>query len=256
MLFKDSRVIEAACGCNRGTHRNNNEDNFYFDGHYLDKDHLNLDDVLTLKGRLSEDLFLAVFDGMGGGEYGEVASYAAASSAERYLKESVRNPYDITPYLETLCQKLNEEVFQETQKYGTEQMGTTMVSLFYHKGYVWNCNLGDSRSYLIRDGRMIQLSMDHVDPYDRMHRKPMLTQYLGIDPEQLQIEPYICSEEISQRDCFLICSDGLTDMVSESDILEVLSSEKSPEECVERLIELAINGGGEDNITVIVARIS
>ena len=256
MLFRNSRMIEAACLCNAGSKRSNNEDNFYFAGQYEDQEHLNMDEPLTIKEKLNGDMFFAVFDGMGGGDYGEVASYVAASSADRYFNSEEMNPYDITVALEKLCLSINEEVFHKAEELDTYAMGTTMASLFFHEGYFWSCNIGDSRSYKVTDDQLVQLSVDHVDNFDKFHRKPMLTQYLGIDPEVLQIEPYVCSDEVKRGDTFLICSDGLTDMVEESEICEVLISGGSCEECASELVSKALENGGEDNITVIVIRIS
>ncbi|MBQ3385654.1 MAG: serine/threonine-protein phosphatase [Erysipelotrichaceae bacterium] len=253
MLHKSSRMIEAACLCNVGAKRSNNEDNYYFAGSFMNQEHHNLEVPVTMNEKLTGDLFFAVFDGMGGGDYGEVASHVASSSVDELFEI---NPYDITPSLEKLCLGLNKKVFSESEKLDSYAMGTTMAALFFHEGYFWSCNIGDSKCYKMEDNELVQLSVDHVDIYDRMHRKPMLTQYLGIDPETVQIEPYVCSETVNRGDVFLICSDGLTDMVDESVIRDILVSGSSLEECVSKLVDVALENGGEDNITVIVIRIS
>lgn len=84
------------------------------------------------------------------------------------------------------------------------------------------------------------------------NRKPYLTQFLGIDPEELRIEPFIQSGYYQAGDRYLLCSDGLTDMVDQDVIGEVLIQHEYPEDCAENLKKLALENGGRDNITVIV----
>ena len=83
-------------------------------------------------------------------------------------------------------------------------------------------------------------------------RKPMLTQYLGINPEVFNLEPSVSRRTVKRGDVYLVCSDGLTDMVQEDRICEILDEGKSPEECVRKLIRSALEAGGRDNITTLV----
>lgn len=104
---------------------------------------------------------------------------------------------------------------------------------------------------------MKKISQDHTDKEFMEEngitgRKPYLTQYLGIDPEEMTVVPWIRSYYLQRGDRFLICSDGLTDMVEEQQICNLLAENVYPEECVEALIKASLNGGGRDNITVIV----
>ena len=85
-------------------------------------------------------------------------------------------------------------------------------------------------------------------------RKPYLTQYLGIDPDEMMIEPYIKSYYLQEGDTFLICSDGVTDMVEEQEICRILAHNEDVGDCVDLLIQAALDGGGKDNITAIVVR--
>ncbi len=260
------RGVYAACGCNIGKRRQNNEDNFYFNGEYLPSDNHGLSEILTLKesvptGMEDAPLFFAVFDGMGGGDYGEIASNLSAATAAHFLESGDDiNPVDITPSLARMCDRMNEEVFRSGENLGVYQMGSTAASLFFYAGQMWVCNLGDSRCYRVSGGQMQQLSVDHTDEAEMKAgnvtgRKPYLTQYLGIDPEEMRIEPYIESYPVRKGDCFLICSDGLTDMVEEQAICSVLLGEREPQVCVQTLINAALEAGGRDNITVIVCRI-
>ena len=85
-------------------------------------------------------------------------------------------------------------------------------------------------------------------------RKPYLTQYLGVDPKDLQLVPHIESYSVMEGDIFLACTDGLTDMVSEKKIASILEECATPESAVEELIRKALAAGGRDNVTVIVCR--
>lgn len=250
--------LTAACGCHQGKRRKNNEDNFYFDGTFMDSDNHGLSEILEKKCAADSGSFFCVFDGMGGGDYGEVASYTAAKSSKTFLEAKIHmNPYDITPSLEKMCSTVNEEVFETAQKLGSEQMGSTLAGLYFYQGQVWVCNLGDSRCFLFRNGIMRQISEDHTDEAFMKEnnitgRKPYLTQFLGIDPEEMTVVPAVANELLQSGDRFLICSDGVTDMVEEQQICDLLAENRYPQECVQALIEASLDGGGKDNITVIV----
>lgn len=253
--------LRAACGCHQGKRRNNNEDNFYFDGSYMGSDNHGLPQVEAKECSLNTDSLFCVFDGMGGGDFGEVASYTAAKTTKDFLNiETNINPCDITPSLEKLCETINKAVFEAGKNLGSSQMGSTVVGLYFHAGQAWICNLGDSRAYLLRDGNMHQISEDHTDEEFMKEngitgRKPYLTQYLGIDPQEMEIVPFIKSCYLDRGDRFLICSDGVTDMIREQRICDLLAKSADPAACVRRLIQEALDSGGKDNITAMVIEV-
>lgn len=250
--------LAATCGCHQGKKRTNNEDNFYFDGEYMSSDNHGLSQIKFQEVSLNKDHFFCVFDGMGGGDFGEIASYSAAKATKKFLEiETNMNPCDITPSLERLCKNINEEVFEAGSKLGSSQMGSTMVGLYFHEGQVWICNLGDSPGYLLRNHKMQQMSEDHTDEAFMKEngitgRKPYLTQYLGINPQDMEIVPFIESGYLNEGDRFLICSDGVTDMISGQEICNILSEIEDPMKCVSVLIQEALDHGGKDNITAMV----
>lgn len=251
----------AACISNVGKKRAKNEDDFYIYGWNREEENLNKPLVFRRNIKDGSECpwqFYAVFDGMGGGNFGEVASQTAARGVRKYL-EDIGNihPYDITISLNSMSQNLNKLIFQTANNLGTNAMGTTLVSLFFYQGMFWVCNLGDSKAFLLRDGKLIQISKDHTDEAEmKKHnitgRKPSVTQYLGIDPEDTNLVPYIRSKKMFKDDIFLICSDGLTDMVSREKIKSIIASSKGVKECAIRLMNAALNNGGSDNITIIV----
>ena len=254
-------TLTAACGSDKGLKRPENEDNFYFDGMYLEVESNGTDHCLTLEKNIDGYTLLAVFDGMGGGDYGEVASFEAACRAYDYMESGKIIPVDITPSLTDMCNEMNRRVYDRGINLGAYMMGSTIASLFFYSNRFWVCNIGDSRVYGFRNGRINQLSSDHTDEVLMKEqgitgRKPHLTQYLGIDPHELCLEPFIKSYRYEEGDRFLICSDGVTDMVDENLITEIVNRSSTPEIAVQRLIKEAKNNGGKDNITAIVCFVS
>lgn len=253
--------LSAACGSDQGKRRKNNEDNLYFEAFYMPSDNHGTEGILEKEYSVREDRFFCVFDGMGGGDFGEVASYTAAKTTKDFLAvEQNINPCDITPSLTRMCNEINQAVYQAGANLGSDQTGSTLVGLYFHEGQAWICNLGDSRGYLLRDGKLLQISVDHTDAAFMAEngitgRKPYLTQYLGIDPEEMMIEPHIRSYYLQEGDTFLLCSDGVTDMVEEQEICRILAESEVPGDGVDELIQAALDGGGKDNITAIVIRV-
>ena len=253
MIFK----VEAACACNIGKIRKNNEDNFYFDGKCLESENDGLKNPACVETSVKRGLCYAVFDGMGGENYGEIASFAAAHQMQQTEKSLADYLISEKKYLNRLSISLNEAVLQAKREQCTDRMGTTMVLLYFSGRNVYVCNIGDSRAYRLRDGEFLQLSEDHVERRPgREHRKAPLTQHLGIDPEDMLIEPYIAKGEIKKDDMYLLCSDGLTDMLTNFEICCLMQEATDAESCVRSLIQAALDKGGRDNITVVVCRIS
>lgn len=250
-------VMEAACGCNKGKIRKNNEDNFYFDGKCLEVENDGLKNPAYIETPVKRGLCYAIFDGMGGENFGEIASHAAARQMQ--LTERTLGDYLIPEkkYLNRLSLSLNEAVLQAKREQCTDRMGTTMVALYFSGRYVYVCNIGDSRAYRLRDGEFLQISEDHVESHPgRGRKKAPLTQHLGIDPEDMLIEPYIAKGELKNGDMYLLCSDGLTDMLSNLEISCLMHSSDDVDECASQLIQAALEKGGRDNITVIVCKIN
>lgn len=248
-------ILDAACGCNTGKIRKNNEDNFFFDGRCLEADNSGLKHPVTMTKTLRRELCVAIFDGMGGENFGEVASFAAADCMQ-YTTRKLKDYFiPERKFLNSLCMKINDAVVAKQQELCTERMGSTMVALYFSHGYVYVCNLGDSRAYRLRDGEFLQLSVDHLEKREQTRKKAPLTQHLGISPENFLIEPYIAKGELKRGDQYLLCSDGLTDMLTNLEIDGIMSSTESAEDCVKKLIDAALEKGGKDNVTAIVCRI-
>ena len=215
----------AACISNVGKKRAKNEDDFYIYGWNREKENI-LKPLVFRRNKMDEAespwQFYAVFDGMGGGNFGEVASQTAARGAKKIIEDATNiHPYDITVSLSSMCRDLNRMVFNAAKNLGTKTMGTTLVSLFFYQGMFWVCNLGDSKAFILRNGNLYQLSKDHTE--EKKKKK----------------------HHISGRK-------RLTDMVSIETIKNTIASSKGAKECATKLMKAALDNGGSDNITIIV----
>jgi len=238
--------------CNTGKVRTINQDNFWCSGKYLEAKNNGLDS--TESGLVSFESYptFAVFDGMGGEQYGEIAAYIAADTFNNLY--SNEKPTDIKEFLIEACKKMNKSISDYSDQNLLENMGTTAAMLMCGEKEVYICNIGDSKIYHYDNKKLIQISKDHVvDIFN--DRKPPLSQFLGIPEIEFIIEPYIAHGLYNDGDFYLICSDGLTDMLSEDEIKNILSINKDVKVCVDILLEDALSKGGTDNITIILCKI-
>ncbi len=248
--------INTACGCNRGKIRANNEDNYYFNGEYLPVVNNGLTSTLLFQGEVKDGMCFAVFDGMGGELYGELAAFTAAQHLQELLK-TPQSGKETSDWLGIITASLNKAVLERAQAELTRHMGATMAGIAFAEDKIYAFNLGDSRVYLNRGKILTQLSVDHVDrraTFSR-HIKPSLTQHLGIDEEEFMVEPSVISCDLKAGDRFLLCSDGLTDMLADQEIGLFLQSSMTAQAAVESLIAASLEKGGRDNVTVIVCEI-
>jgi len=249
-------IIHAAVGCHKGKIRRNNEDNLYFDGKILPEMHNGLNHPMRKKVPADQNPVFCIFDGMGGEDCGERASYLAASTLSDTIRDTEGYLLNPREFLIAACDRMNEEVFAVSMQLEEGRMGTTVSCLYFTSDEVYACNLGDTKAYRLRDDVLFQLTKDHVEYQSpNAKSKPRLTQFLGIDPEELTLVPYIAKGELQKGDIYLICSDGLTDMVTNIEICAILKESISLKKCVEKLIDLANKNGGRDNITIILCRV-
>ena len=239
--------IQYICFSHIGKIRRNNEDNFICQSRYMDFDNRGTDHPVAGSFLSDTPQLVGVFDGMGGEELGEMASFLAAETAAMFSFEG-----DPEEALTDFCHFANERIVKYADDNNVSSMGTTAAVLLFRSDGVRLCNVGDSRIYLYSRKKLTQISVDHVVPMEG-RRKPPLSQNLGIPEEELLIEPYIAYRRYRSGDTYLICSDGLTDMVTEEEIAEILKS-ASHREAAEQLRDRALENGGRDNVTVLVCR--
>ncbi len=243
--------IEFICVCNKGCIRHENQDNFLVDKHYLEaqNDGLNypLEGLVSVEGN---PLF-AVFDGMGGASCGEIAAYI---SADTLYKSDSEYKIDSEDLLNTAYMQMNRNVCDYMTKNRISSMGSTAsVLLFKNNEYIVS-NLGDSPVFRFANDRLIKISSEHTDTESYPGSKPGLTQYVGIPEEEFIIEPYFKTDSLDVGDRFLLCSDGLTDMVSNLEIGNILG-ESDIKTSAQKLVDAALENGGKDNITVVLCEI-
>lgn len=224
----------------------------------------------------------AVADGMGGHNAGDVASKLAATSLGNFF-EATDTPIGVAPVdlpedyealapaarrLAAGVRKANHDVFTISNTHQQHHgMGSTMVAIHIRAtGEVHVGHVGDSRAYRIRDGEILQLTRDHSLINDALEMKPdllpeeiarlpknIITRALGMK-DAVKVD--IRSELAAPGDVYLLCSDGLTGMVPDAQILEVVSLTDDPQEACELLIAEANDAGGTDNISALVVLIT
>lgn len=247
--------IEYAYTCHIGKIRNNNEDNFWCCGDSLEAQNQGMSHIRSGYMKQSEYPLLAVFDGMGGESCGEMAAFLAAEACGEHFKtakDGIRN--DPEEFLNEICESMNQAICDYGRSNKINSMGTTAALLAFAEDAVYSCNLGDSRIYKSDREKFYQISQDHVLGRSLFGKAP-LTQYLGMEEENLQLEPSISRQEIKIGDRFLLCSDGITDMLSDGEIADILSRDIPVVKTVEILVDRALKKGGRDNITVVLCEI-
>ena len=235
--------------------------------------------VLTDKGisrDKNEDAFLIepeirlfmVSDGMGGHLGGEIASDFVSQNLSVRIENALhslrsQSPRAIRRLLKYSIRYHNKEVYWEGQSEpGLQNMGATVVLCLLINKRAYVANLGDSRLYRLRKDSFVQISHDHsvvneliesgeLDPseVDEHDSSGQITQYMGMDEIA---HPFIRSFQLHFEDRLLLCSDGLTDMLSDKTIKAIISQNNSPEQAVHSLVEQANQTGGYDNITVVL----
>lgn len=241
-----------AIACDKGKARVINQDNFWCLGKYLKAENKGL--AQTESGGVPSETnpAFAVFDGMGGEQYGEAAAYIAAYTFGKLRNEA--KPSDPEKFLIDACRKMNNNITAYADKRHADCVGTTAAVLMCGDKKIYACNVGDSKIYRYHGGNLTQISKDHVlDIYK--DRKPPLVQFLGVPETEFIIEPHTAREAYSCGDYYLICSDGLTDMLSADEIKDILSENKDVKICVDTLLAGALSRGGKDNITIILCKI-
>lgn len=243
-----SYTIDYACVSHAGKYRRVNQDNFICYQEYLHYKNDGTGTVLKGSIKLSRDVLMGVFDGMGGEAHGEIAAYLAATNAAEY-RFGINKEKDLRQFY----QEANERICTYADRCGMGSMGSTAAMLLFTGSHVWVSNVGDSRIYRFSGETIVQLNEDHIIPMANK-RKPPLSQNLGIPETEFRLSPYVVRESLLNDAVYLICSDGLTDMVKEARIAEILAASSVEDACALLLGE-AMKNGGKDNITILLCRV-
>jgi PPM family protein phosphatase len=205
---------------------------------------------------------LAIADGMGGHAAGEVAS-SVAISALAGLDTELPQDQMLESLAAAVAQANNTLHEMSIKDPSVEGMGTTLTALLWSKGTIAICHIGDSRAYLLRDGDFHQITRDHTLVQSLVDDGRLSPAQAATHPQRslvmralqsgTEAEPDLSLIEAKAGDRYLLCSDGLSDVVSETTLRERLITVTDRNDAVIELIRLANNGGGPDNITCIVA---
>jgi serine/threonine protein phosphatase PrpC len=246
-MLKESYTVQAAGRSHQGLVRDQNEDRFVIDqsiGFYL------------------------VADGIGGHQAGEVASRIAAEIISKKIARcSKKSRQDPAKFLEDAISTAHQAIRKQASKTISQQgMGSTVVVAWLDpmEKQLWLAHVGDSRAYLLRGIEFLRLTEDHTiynqakragllgdDPLTHPPRS-VLSQALGASAV---IAPETARIDLQPNDRLLLCSDGLTDMLSDEQISELMHTEEDLDQVCERLIQSALDRGGKDNVSVVLLHI-
>ncbi len=217
----------------------------------------------TFRGSFGE--LLIVCDGMGGHKGGETASRLAVDSIKNHF-ENVNDDSDVKKELQNALAAANNKLVETARRDSTlEGMGSTAVILLFKNDLAYTANLGDSRIYLVRDEKIKQLTTDHslvqqmidsdvLTPQEAENhpKKNVITKSLG---REGAVEPDISEQiELLKNDKFILCTDGLTNYVKDEEIFSIASN-NPVQQAAGKLVDLANEKGGNDNITVQIAEV-
>lgn len=251
---------------NKGLVRSSNQDNLVFNKKtMLEGEEQEYRDFYSEK---SNNHIFAVCDGMGGQSYGEKASYIAANMLLETIQDNrTETIQESVDRINGVIAKAGENIFDLSNELNvTGNIGTTVAGLKFVDDKAVAINAGDSRVYLYREKQLMQITTDHTEA-QRMLRlgvitneqvrghksRNMLTKYIGISPEEGEVEGTVSEIlDVQKKDLYILCSDGLTDMVLDEKIKEIISKNKNIKNIAQELISEALNNGGTDNITVII----
>jgi serine/threonine protein phosphatase PrpC len=214
----------------------------------------------------SHGTLLAVADGLGGYTGGEVASQIAVEVTAQALLDMVEKQLSPAEKLSRAIEEAHQAICRQRQQDdGRARMGTTITALRINRGTMTVAQVGDSRAYLFRDGRLTVLTEDQTFVGMLLKRgllteeeaakhpdRHVILQALGQDNA---VVPEVYDLPFQHNDCLLLCTDGLSSYVSHERIETILASREDEHMCCRRLVDAANAAGGVDNVTVLVARL-
>jgi PPM family protein phosphatase len=275
-----SRIeVEFGAVSDRGKVRRNNQDAFliYQTGRFWQRINSSLPDVVLPDDYRERAYTMIVADGIGGLPAGEEASKTALTTIVNLVLSSVKwslklndpetRSHEILEGLErgmSYLRKADLAISRRAKRHGAYKgMGTTLTAAHIHSDDLFIFHVGDSRAYLFRNGKLLQITRDHTVAQDLAdaglipqsdvpnHQfKHLLTRAVGVHEGKLDVELHHL--KLADADTILLCSDGLYDFVKAETITGVLSSGASSQEKCDSLLDLAMRAGGKDNITVVI----
>ncbi len=206
-----------------------------------------------------------IADGMGGHKAGDVASMLAVENMKKRWEETetVQNPNDIEQWLQNIIKETNEQIFRKSQENKQlEGMGTTLVAAVMSGSSLTIAHIGDSRLYIARGEHVEQVTEDHSFVNELVKRGEITEGDAEVHPyknyiiralgTEAQVDTDIKTLTWDAGDRLLLCSDGLSDKLSQTELAQFITADKGMNEIGQELIDLANERGGEDNISLIL----
>ena len=252
-------TLSAALKSGKGNVRMNNEDAYFFNGRFAEINEMDQEASLFTAGLENAALF-AICDGMGGYENGEVASYTAVSRMEK-LKQNLTSD-EFTAAVSKWSEETNKAI-NEAAKDG----GCTLALLFFDSEKIHIAHIGDSRVYRYHQQKLVRMTKDHsklqvlldagiitekeAEDYPQRH---VITRALGMkEDENGKCRPSFQEPVPAEdHDRYIICSDGVTDMLTDNQIEDLVSQSQTAQDCADAIYHGALDAGGKDNTSVIV----
>ena len=267
------RAVAATCP---GKNKEYNSNNIYLNSKYITEEY-KASEVLLRQKKEQEGLqFYAITEGFGAERYADEASLIAVKKLEALQKNvadnEISDDYDeaadiLYSYMEDYVKSANEAVVAKATELPENDIHSSMAAMAIYEKSLITCNLGNTKIFLFRKGKLSKLSEEHNHAYlmykngliekDRLDSHPKknkLTQYLGILPEDMQPEPYYSEAEIKHGDIFLMCSSTFCDCVSEEEICEAVRTSKSLTQIIEKMMGAAAEFGFENDTSILVVR--
>lgn len=253
-----SAAVRSGCG----KVRKNNEDAFYFNGRFAELSEMDRE-AFVCDSFEGEDCLFAICDGMGGHENGELASFTAVSRMP--MLQSTLKHQEFPTAMQAWTEETNRIVYRTAHN-----GGSTLATLYFQEGLVYSAHIGDSRIYRYHEGHISRVTKDHsklqvlldaglITEKDIANHpdKHVITRCLGMrEDEEGQCLPTVQGPIHAEKDDrYLICSDGVTDMLSDSQIENLLSQHVEVKECTSAIYQAALDAGGKDNTSIMVIAI-
>ena len=250
------KQVEYAVWSRTGLVRKKNQDNLYCsDSFLLDEENDGMPDLACSVRPVSSRCLFAVFDGMGGERSGETAAYMAADCMARMDSRVSGWKKGMFPrqFFTSYCQKANQEIddFRRSKRF--HAMGTTVACVMVLHHRIVACNVGDSRIYQCSGENFRQVSTDHAER--QLFGNQALTQYLGVPPEEMLIEPAICTFPCHSGDQYLLCTDGVWNCAGDKVLRDRFLSGKSIQDRMRNIFDLVSESGERDNATAILLKL-
>ncbi len=259
--------LEIAAATDIGRSRRSNQDNFYANGCYIDHSCVTAESFNAVDKRSAH--VLAVCDGIGGQANGDVAARIGVSTLSEYdeLFKDALTSREASALADEFILDANRRIVEFGRRTG-EKTGATMSMLVATSKFVYACNVGDSEIYHAgKDGSMERLSKPHTMAQEMMDRGELterqarrslqrhyIYQYLGLE-NQRDLAKNEASSYLRNGDVLMLCTDGVSDVLSDRLIYSSLNSDKPVEDIADALIKKALSGGSRDNLTVVIARV-